>query len=271
MCFRTPFHVVEPKYPGVCEQILNFGEFWRSEQFEGKAAEILEVTEYNRRLHRTASRYMNAAGQLINDNFKLADSCTDKGKLSRFADALCRRYIPKKGDDGREWVRFIEGITPLGVVAYTGTVSAMAGTVIPISDEFGSVSRVIMAAVRDYALTAGYEIITLKSPFLPDLFIDHVIIPELSLAFVRENGRLRFETDERRIHARRFVNSKQLHLSRKRIHFNQKAAGQLLLSAAHTLNEAKQAHDKMEAYYIDAMDFGGGTRFATEFCEKIFG
>ena len=78
----------------------------------------------------------------------------------------------------------------------------------------------------------------------------------MGLAVVTENSCIQFESNARRIHARRFVATKQLHLSRERMKFNRKAANELLITAAKTLSTAKAVHDKLEAYYINAMDFG---------------
>ena len=67
----TAPHTVDPKYPAVCENILNFGEFWDSEKLENKT-EIIEITNQNKALHKTASRYILAAGEMLYDNFKTA-------------------------------------------------------------------------------------------------------------------------------------------------------------------------------------------------------
>ena len=84
-----------------------------------------------------------------------------------------------------------------------------------------------------------------------------------------ENDYVRFESDERRIHSRRFICLKKLHLSRERMKFNRKAANELLTSAAHTLAEAKSVHDKLEAYYIDAMDFKALNLFNEDFTKSV--
>ena len=141
-------------------------------------------------------------------------------------------------------------------VFLSGQTAGEAERLVIISDEYGSAANIIVNAVRSRALNSGYEIITLKNPFLPSLITDHVIIPELGLAVVTENSCIKFESNERRIHARRFVATKQLHLSRERMKFNRKAANELLITAAKTLSTAKAVHDKLEAYYINAMDFG---------------
>ena len=267
----TAPHTVDPSYPGACEKILNFSEFWNDAAFDADKKEIIETTLLNKALHKTASRYMQAAGQLITDNYKTALACTDREKTLNFAQRLCRKLIPAKADahPGTEWVRFIGGITPRGVVAFSGTVTASADRTVIINDDYGSASNIIIDYVREYALKNGYGIITIKNPFLPSLFCDHIIMPELNLAFATENCYTHFHSDARRIHARRFVSQKQLHLSRERIKFNKKATKELFLSAAETLSRAKAVHDKLESYYIKAMDFERLTAFAEKFTKDI--
>lgn len=267
----TSPHTVDPSYPGVCETILNFGDFWADGHFKKHSREIVETTVLNKGLHKTAARYLQAAGKLMADNYKTALACTDTDKCENYAYKLCRRYIPQKAGKGFEWVRFIEGITPLGIVSYADTLlSAVSDTVI-ISDEYGSASNIIMSRICEYAVSHGYEIITLKNPFLPSEITDHIIIPELSVAFATENAYMHFKADTRRIHARRFVSSQKLHLSRERMKFNKKAFRQLMLAAADTLKRAKSVHDRLESFYISAMDFEMLTQFAQKFTDEQLG
>lgn len=266
----TAPHTVDPVYPAVCEKILNFGEFWNEKAFAGFESEIIRLTDKNKAHHKTASHYLQAAGQLLADSYKTALSCTDKNKAISYADNFCRRFIPKKSSKAKEHIRFIQGITPLGVVSYSGTVLNTAENVFIIDDEYGAAADIIVSRVRQTALENGYEIITLKNPFLPSLLCDHIIIPELSLAVVTENSYIHFASDTRRIHARRFTANKQLHRSKERLKFNKKVIKQLLISAAVALDEAKSVHDELEDYYIKAMDFVRLTEFANDFCKKLF-
>ncbi len=267
----TAPHTVDPKYPAVCEQILNFGDFWDTDKFDGKRDNIIALTDKNKLLHKRASCYLKAVGQFIIDNFKIADACTDKERVLSFAKRLCRKRIPQKNNlcYGKETVRFLSGITPNGVVSFGDTVTALCKNTVIISDECGSVTNVIMRQVREYALSGGYEVITVKNAFLPEMLIDGVILPELSLGFIRENEYFTVNNSTRRIHARRFVHAEQIAKSRKRIKFNKKTADNLLRAAVETLGEAKRVHDELEGYYINAMDFEALQAFAKDFADKV--
>lgn len=265
----TAPHTLDPKYPAVCEEILNFGQFWDNDKIRANS-EIIEITNLNKSLHQTAAKYLKAAGQIMLDSYKTALSCTKIDEAKKFADRLCKKHIPKHNGTPYEWVRFIEGITPKGIISYPETVLATCENVVIISDRHGACSNIIMNTVRSFALINGYEIITLKSAFLPSVITEHIIIPALSLAFVTETEHIKFGTDTRRIHARRFTSNKLLHNSQNRLKFNRKVTDSLLSAASHTLAQAKAVHDKLESYYINAMDFNALNLFGEKFCENMF-
>lgn len=267
----TAPHTVEPSYPGVCEKILNFGEFWNDSYFQGNEKNVIAATLCNKALHRTAAQYIKAAGEIMLDNYKTALACTDKIKTEQFALRLCQRIIPENKNEisGREWIRFIGGITPKGIVSFTDTIEAEVNEKIVLSDTYGSASNIIIEKIREYALKNGYEIVTLKNPFLPSVMTDHIIIPELNIAVVTENEYNGFDSKERRIHARRFVSYSQLHLSRERIKFNKKVVNELLGTACNTLSNAKAVHDELESYYIKAMDFDKLNLYCKDFIKHF--
>ncbi len=264
----TAPHTLDPIYPAVCEEILNFGQFWDSDNFKNKS-EIIETTNKNKMLHASASRYMQAVGKLMLDNYKTALACTKKDKALTFAQTLCKRYLPPKATNPYMWVRFIGGISPKGIISYPQTVTSTCKELVIIKDKYGASSNIIMEKIENYALQNGYEIISLKNPFLPSVLTDHIIIPSLSLAFVTENDYISFNKDCRRIHARRFTSNKQLHLSKERLKFNKKAGDILLKTASDTLFQAKLVHDKLENYYIKAMNFEKLNEFTEKFCNNL--
>ncbi len=266
----TAPHIVEPKYPGACEEIINLGQFWDGGELYRRADEIINVTNSNKKLHSTAAAYLSAAGELIYDNLKQSQRFTSIKKAEQFALKITARVIPKnKNHTPHEWVRFLSGITPKGIVSFTDTIEKFYKNIIVIEDKFGGTSGAIMDTVRKVALSKGYEIITLKNPFLPSKLIDHILIPELSLAFVREYEYMRFDESHRRIHARRFNDVNLMRSVRGRLTFNRRIIRELLLGAIKTLSQAKQVHDQMEQFYIDTMNFNELTLFIEKKAEKI--
>lgn len=261
-------HVVEPQWVGLCEETVNLGQFLDGEQLRKNSEKIFDITDENKRLHKKASAYLKALGYILSEELNFVESCTDKKRCQFFAQRLCKKLLPNKKTQGKEWIRFLQGITPLGLVSYTDSINEHYAAKVIVSDCLGCVSNEIMKTVRECAMAAGYEIITVKNAFLPNKLIDHILIPELSLAFVTENSTQKLGSDERRIHSRRFMNMAQLHSKRQRMTFCRHMAKELIMAACTTLKEAKLTHDKLESYYIDAMDFESVTAYAEIFVQK---
>ncbi len=265
----TSPHTLDPIYPAACEEILNFGQFWDSGKITDKN-EILNITDQNKALHKSVSKYLNAAGQIMLDSYKIALSYTKKAEIKSFTEKIIKKHIPKKSGTPYEWVRFIEGITPEGIISYPETITKQCENVIVISDKYRACSNIFMNEIRNYCLINGYEIVTLKNPFLPSVIIDHIIIPELSLSFVTEDNSISFETPARRIHSRRFTSNKLLHNSACHLKLNRKVIKSLLSTAVNKLQEAKAVHDELEKHYINIMNYSELEDFENNFCKTLF-
>ncbi len=263
----TAPHVVEPQNPGMCEQIVNTGNFWSSAALKQRSDEITAANNENKSYHKKAAAYITAAGQLKRFNFSHALSSTDINACFNFGSRLARRYIRVRGIKAKEWVRFLGGITPKGYVFYSETLEKDAERCVVIRDEFGAAASVILSAVKDYALARHHEIITVKNPILPNDITDAILIPDLKLAFVREEYE-KINSGIYKTNARRFYDSKRLNAVKEKMKFNKKATDALLSSAADTLSMAKTAHDKLEKHYVAAMDFSALDNFTTEFLNK---
>ncbi len=263
----TAPHIVEPKYPGVCEQIVNTGDYWDSARLKENSAEILGAMKENTAYHKKASAYIAACGQLKRFNFSHALNNTDINACFDFGAGLAKRHIKKGGKAAREWVRFLGGITPKGYIFLQNTIENCALKII-LKDEFGAAASVILSAIRDYALHKKHEIITVKNPILPDDITDAIIIPALSIAFVREEYE-KMGSEKRKHNAHRFYNAERLKNAKEKMKFNKKAYFTLLDAAAQTLSRAKATHDRLEKYYIDAMDYTSLNKFFDAFLEKV--
>lgn len=266
----TAPHIVEPVFPGACENIINLGDCWDNEVLYKNRNEIIESTLKNKMLHKSASLYLRAAGCFLKDNIKLCEPLVNKPLLDDFSARLLKKAVPKsKNQQGKEWVRFLSGVTPKGIVSYTYIINSYKKRII-IEDDYFVCATQILNNVREYLLKKGYDIIVLKNPFLPD-FTDHIFVPELSLCFLSENNYIKFPTDDRRIHARRFIDVAAVNRLREKRRFNKKVFEEILAGAMAWLKEAKENHDKLESYYINAMDFERVKKLAEKTAKEIIG
>ncbi len=248
----TAPHIVEPKYPGFCETIINTGDGWDSNKLFDSREAYFEKAMENASLHKTAARYLGAAGRLVADNFYMESLCADFEKAKRVARALAQKEI-KKGNGAKEEIRFISAVTPKGYLCFYDTITALCDRVIGIEDKWGAVGSGMLRVIKDYALSLNNRVILCPYPLCHDLILECLIIPEQRLSFVLCKSPLPFAN--RTIHTHRFCESDALTAKRQKMKFNIKAADTLIGAAADTMHKAKLIHDYMEKFYFDAMDF----------------
>lgn len=266
----TAPHTIDSSYPGVCEQILDLGQFWNTSVIEANRKEIISLTDNNKALHRRASRVLSAVGQLKRNETKVSLLATDIDRTLDYGVRLAHRYIKPKKSIGSERVIFLSAVTPNGEVFYGDTIDKLCSEKVVILDEYSTVSNMIFSIIRDHALQNGMEIITVKNNILPGEQIDHILIPSLSLAFCSSrNGMEISDNSVRKIHATRFMDRQVLKESRSRILFGRRLMKELMIGVVATLKEAKAVHDQLEAYYIEAMDFNAVNFFCEKFIDGI--
>ncbi len=271
MLDATAPHTLEPEYLGVCEQIINLGEFLDSDKLKNNKNEIISVFELNRSFHKTAKVYLKICGKLKVKDLYMANEFTKENEVLKFADSLSKKLITNKSKNGSASIknRFIDGITPNGKVAFQNTVTDHCENVTVIKDSIGNIADLIVKYVKRKALDNGYSVINLKSAFLPQNYDFGIIIPELSTAVVCENAHIKFDSAKRKINIKRFYDKDILAFRKSRLSLNEKIEENLLSGAYNALRRAKAVHDKIEKYYIDAMDFNGLDKKQKEITQEI--
>lgn len=267
----TSPHTMDPIYPGASEVIINLGECFDADKLFADREKIIELSKENKKCHNQAKRYINAAGSLIEDTETIGLLGCDLPKADAFAKRLAYSSIPVKKHfcEGSETKRFLSAITPDGLTVLSDSVSLSADEVYVIEDRIGAAVGVIISAVKNIAVSRGYDVISLMCP-LSNGKREHLIIPELSLAFCTSNQFHKIEPKGHRIiHARRFFNTEFLSSYRERITFNKKAAGELIKSASLLLKKANEIHAELEKHYISAMDFKKLDRLSEDLLKKI--
>ncbi|NMP37442.1 MAG: hypothetical protein GX051_04875 [Clostridiales bacterium] len=253
----TAPHIMEPRLPGLDEEIINLGDFRNPDIISPDAVQIRMLCRENSAMHKRAARFISAAAGIEQDSRRIASFCADESKILNFAVRTAGREFraacKKKGVLSE---RFLSGITPDGLIIHYDTIALQCRRIISIEDEYSVCAGLIIRKLAESALDAGYDCTVCRCPLHPYDGDEHLIIPELSLAFTTSNSfhTLPYEP-ERRIHASRFINTSDLREYRHRLAFNQKAQKDLLGEAVNILSAAKAVHDMAEEYYKSAMDF----------------
>ncbi len=259
----TAPHVVEPVYPGVSQILVDIGACWNSSELMKNKDKIIDATVRNKKYHDLVKRYLKAITSLNDDVYALADGCVNHAKLGAYCDRFAARlFSRKKQGSGKLSYRQITSITPNGVLTHENIFEGM--NVFKIDDDFSAVSDRILKFLADYAADVGYDVIVSTSVFHACDTYEHILIPELNTAFA--TGEVEASA---RINALRFYDRMALREKRKRMAFDSGIASELIEASVAALKKAKEIHDELESYYINAMDFSKVNTVANSLLAQI--
>lgn len=252
-------HVIEPKYPGAVESIVDLTSCWDDAKLFAHRSEIISLNRSVSKYHEHCCRFLAAAGSLMGDTYRISLECINTSKLAGYCNRLAEREFKSlRQSPGKEKVRFLSALTNKGLVTFTDSAKLLCERIYLISDEHGAVSRLLLNSVRAKALAAGYDVISCYCPLGPFDKLEQIFVPALGLGFLTSNRFHDFTADidpYRIVNSQRFSEKDQFAAGKRRILFNRKAAAQMLRQAEILLADAKKLHDELETYYIHATDF----------------
>ena len=270
MADATSPHIIEPRFPGISETVINPGDFWDRKKLLSHKEEIRALYVENSLYHRRSSHFLASLGEISKDSERILFEAVNKDKIESYCVRFASREFPSKKSTspGKKERRFISGITPKGVVFFDSTIKALSNRVIGINDEHSAVSPLIIERLGDLASKNGYDVILFKCPVKPDSF-EHLIIPEISLCVttVKKEHPSKIKAD-RLIHPRRFLFDEALREQKNRLSFNRKMENALLKESVSYLKKAKETHDRLEKFYVEAMDFDALNSFEEKFIKN---
>lgn len=262
--------MIEPKYPGAFEQVVDLSVCWNEHLLFLAREEIMTLATKIGRCHEHCCRFLGAAGSLGGDTYRIALDATDSAKVARASERIAAvEFRGGKGQRGHEVVRFLSCVTNKGLTMFDETANELCERVYLIDDAYGATSRLLLASLREHALEAGFDIICCYCPLSPFEKLEHIFIPALRLGFMTANDFHKPGIEPYRIiRSRRFTDPELLSRSRKRLAFNKKAEAQMLQQAARLLSEAKELHDRLEQIYVSAMNFDCVNEVGAQVMEK---
>ncbi len=270
LCDGTAPHVIEPKYPGALETYLNFSDFWDASLIKKNYNEIVGLNDSMKLLNRRAYSFIAAACKVSDEMFATILPFSDIKKIEKRTKGIILRELQNKSTrEGVMKKRFLSCVSPTGVTFFSETVSSLFSRVYRLSDTYG-LSHFMLASIAKAACAAGHDAYVCYCPLNPEGKIDHVLIPALSLAFITVNDNLPYADDsDRHIRLDAYIDHDRYLDFRDQLRHWKKIFQALIENAADSIGESKELHDKLEAYYVPAMDFTKVDRLFDELCPKI--
>lgn len=268
----TAPHVVDPQNPGAVDEIVNLGQYWSLSGIKEHRGEIVETNAAVGVLFERAYRYLGAAKMVYDDRNAIYARCTDitgaYAELEKLMPLFTGR--PRGARPGRERRLFASAITPEGFVNYLGSLLRGYKDVYKLKGD-GPLPNAFLKAAAEEAARRGLDTEGYYCPMEPGGKLEHLLIPELSLAFTAPNAYHDAPRDVecRTIDFGRYMDRAAAGRESEALQTASAHLGSLLREAVEALHRAKQMHDRMETYYIPHMDFKAINMLRQEILKRI--
>jgi ABC-type phosphate/phosphonate transport system ATPase subunit len=256
----TPPHILEPRFPGIVEHIINLGDFLNKKKLRTYRQEIVETLKEVSTLFERAFRYLKEA-RIIHDDWEACYfQALDLGCLNCMAEELGSDMLhgtEVSRNPGRPRHLFASAVTASGPINHLQTVIGHMSRRYILSGEPGTGKSTIVKKVAETALCHGLDVEIYHCPLDPSK-TEHIVIPELEVALVSSSWPHLIDPMkdiDRIIETRQAVSDKTVAKYDSVITDSKQRFHQAFQRAIEFLKKAKQEYDKVQAIYSESMDF----------------
>lgn len=256
----TAPHIVDPKYPGCVDEILNLGEFWRESSLVNNKAAILACTKEISKHFQHAYRMLQAAKAVYDDweavNCEAMDYTLANRKAAELIETLFADITT--AGNGKNRKLFASAITPAGPVNYIDSITAGLANRYVLTGPPGTGKATLLAKIAAAALGRGLNIETYHCPLDP-LKVEHIVIPALHTALITSvpphNHSPRGTTAI--IDMADCLDPDMVAKTESVTDYDRTVFWELFGKAGAYITEAKKLHDRLEGYYVPNINFSG--------------
>ncbi len=265
----TSPHVFDAEYAGAAQRILDLGQFWDTNRLRSQRDDIIEATKNYLQYHERCKRFITAMASIVSDTVHNTTAALNTDKLDAFTGRLSKKLFPKKSDSdvkGNVIFKQLSALTPKGYM----TNIPENTTIYLLNDNYLAGADVFLRGLADEITQKGYDIEVSICTIMNESSFEHIKVPELNLAFISStpinNISLALKSP---INFKRFYDKNLIHGKKSRLKFNASAVKNLEQEAVCALVCAKEAHDILEKFYIDSVDFDSVTRLSYSLISEI--
>ncbi len=244
----TAPHIVDARYPGVCDRVLNFCDFIDEKAIQPHRDTIIQT---NQQIHTAFSQgyyYLKSASVLLERmNTRSRAAYSREEGLQFCLDTLKR--LPKSTGQGTDRRMFVSAITPYGFKNYLQE-TLRDYFVVMLRAETGDVAGELLEQFAQQCLARRLDIERFMCPMQPNR-TEHLTIPSANFAIVVSNSYHTYENPDEVIYFSDFTRTQSQNPKDTLLYDD------LIKSAISQFAVAKNLHDQLEQCYIPCVNFDG--------------
>ncbi|QHI73263.1 hypothetical protein [Aminipila terrae] len=277
--------MVDPVNPGAVDQIIHLGDYWNERGIRENKLAVIETNERIKSMFQYAYNYFRAAGKLYDNVTAMYDTAIERAEIYKLTAAVVGNELAHKEiclNPGNVKKYFASAITPMGITNYIKSLISGYKKVYIISSPVGLCATSLLNVFAESVIYRGYDVELYYCPMKPESKIEHLLVPEIGVAFISVNKYHDLEpweiaNDEEgknnpeivHIDMNDMIVRRKLEKLETLIENNCVSMDKLICDGIECLKLAKQEHDYLESFYIPNMDFKKIDELRNEIIAKI--
>lgn len=251
----TAPHVVEPRLPGLVDEILDFAKYLDRALLLDDRDNIIKTGKEKTKCYQSGYHYLEMAGIILNEICNKYLSITNLNKqyileLELQSDlAKMISNIKLSGQEGKVRKMFSDSYTPTGYVSFVDKIAKGKKVWEIVSPNYLQVARVLDRMVANLIMR-GFNVESYYHPLFPEE-LQHIYIREINLMIMSADK----GGDSKSYSFYDCLEREQLSLYKAEIERSRELLDLLLSRGMDKFNEAKSKHEILEKVYIKSMDF----------------
>lgn len=267
----TP-HIIDPKYPGGLDEIINMGEFWDQEAMRLNTEKIIVSTQEVSRLFARGYGFLRAARPIADNLMEMHRRCMDFAAANKLTGQLERAlledtYLPEAYSGlGKERHLFAAAYTPEGYIDFTDSILQGMERVYFLEGPLGVGKSTLMGKIATKAVQMGLEVEIYHTPLIPTK-IGTVLLKNLNMAVTSSS---KFKNNNyQTVNFKELLDQGRYKVYKEDIAADSKLLEDLISKGVAHIFKAKAKHDILEQFYVPHMDFAAADQKQEEIFEKI--
>lgn len=254
----TAPHIVDPKYPGGLDEIINLGEFWNAEAMQLNIDRIKESTNEVSRLFARGYRFLKAARSIAEDISAMHSHNMDFASVNKVTGVIEKSildptYLQEDNTAvGTERHLFSCAYTPAGFIDYTDSILQSCSKVYYLEGAPGTGKSTLMSKIAARAVEQGVDVEIFHTPLIPDK-IGTIIIKGRDIA-ITSSEKFKDNNDQA-VNLNDFLNPDKIANYDEDIKSDYELLEDLINKGISCIFKAKAEHDVLEQFYIPHMNF----------------
>jgi Cdc6-like AAA superfamily ATPase len=272
----TAPHVIDPRLPGVLDEIINLGSCWDSLLLHQHKNEITQLIHQNSSYFIQAYQYLKEAYTAMEKYRYLMANAMDYRGVTEMSTLLLSDLVPSLPSPEKEPVErhlFAGALSPGGLVNFYPSILQDISKLYLLTGDPGSGKSYLLQQVFNTATRSGQHVEAYHCAFDAQR-LDAVVIPAAATAYVKATYPHSFTIppsvkEHHTVAVSRYSRAAALKNTASERSECHDRFWQLVSKGLEFIRKAKHNHDELEQHYIRAMDFSKVDKIREEILEQV--